>query len=638
MFSQARFFHMSFLAPLGLLALLALPLIVILHMLRERRRRVVVPSLLHWQQLPQRQTARRRRRPPLSLLLLLHLLAAALLALALAQPQWQLALFGGEGHTVVVIDTSTSMAAPAAGFAGTRLDAARERTRSLLNGMDAQETLTLIATSPHPQLIESVGPASTARLLPALDALRAAGTGSDFEGALTLAETVLQGRPGARIVLLSDAALPQSQLDRLAARPAAVPIEWFNLGNALENRALISFAARPRGTATPTQVYARVANYGEQPVRTLLRLFGDDRLLDTRPVTLGPRGELELTWSVPRGVTLLRAELDGNDVLPADDTALLSLAQARPLQALLVSAQPAALERALRALPGLDLRTLDPAAYPSSPAAATADLTIFEGYLPPAWPAGGVLVINPPPGSPLLLAGAALLSQGELHVSPGGTALFDGLSLESVDFGPLRELEPPAWATPLLLRGEQPLILRGRSETSELAVWAFDLGQGNLTTRLAFPLLTARTVRELTPPALPGAVLLGESIPLRPDPRTSQIEIGAPDGSVSVLRPHSDEALRLSLDQPGLYRIVEQAAGRTLFSGQLAVNAGAAVESDLRPRVLPAPASVATTSGMSEADLARPIWPWLAALALLVMLIEWTYVHGRRRTPTEVGR
>ncbi|PMP83121.1 MAG: hypothetical protein C0183_08830, partial [Roseiflexus castenholzii] len=39
---------MSFLLPLGLLALLALPLIVLLHFLRERRRRVPTPSLLLW--------------------------------------------------------------------------------------------------------------------------------------------------------------------------------------------------------------------------------------------------------------------------------------------------------------------------------------------------------------------------------------------------------------------------------------------------------------------------------------------------------------------------------------------------------------------------------------------------------------
>lgn len=626
---------MSFLAPLGLLALLALPLIVILHMLRERRRRVVVPSLLLWQQLPQHQAARRRR-PPLSLLLLLHLLVAALLGLALAQPQWPLALFGGERHTVVVIDNSTSMAAPAAGLAGTRLDAARAQARQLVGGMAAQETLTLIVTSPRPRLIESAGPEGVARLLAALEALSAAGTGSDLAGALTLAETALQGRPGARVLVLSDAALPQSQLDALVARPAAVPVEWRNLGGAPDNRALVTLAARPRGANGLTQVYARAVNYGEVPVRTVLRLFGDEALLDTRPVTLGPRGEVELTWSVPRGVTLLRAELDGDDGLPADDTALLSLAQARPVRALLVAAQPAAIERALRALPGLTLSTLDPAAYSGS-AAAAADLTIFDSYLPVAWPPGAVLVINPPAGSSLLAVGASSVAQGELRAAPTGPALLDGLSLESVDFGALRELEPPPWASTLLARGERPLILRGRSEASEVAIWTFDLGQGNLTTRLAFPLLAARTVRDLTPPVLPGAALLGETITLRPDPRATRLEVGAPDGTVTVLRPRLGEDLLLSLTQPGLYTLVEQGEGRTLFSGRLGVNAGAAVESDLRSRTLPSAAVSAPASGLAEGATARPLWPWLVVLALAVMLIEWTYVHGPRRAPGEVS-
>jgi Ca-activated chloride channel homolog len=628
---------MSFLAPLGLLALLALPLIVVLHMLRERRRRVVVPSLLLWQLLPQRQAARRRRRPPLSLLLLLHLLAAALLGLALAQPQWSLALFGGERHTVVVIDSSTSMAAPGPGLAGTRLDAARAQARQLVSGMAPEETLTLIATSPSPRLLESAGPEGAARLLVALDALRAAGTGSDLAGALTLAETALQGRPGARVLVLSDAALPQSQLDALAARSAAVPVEWRNLGGELDNRAVVTLAARPRGTSGLTQVYARVVNYGATPVRTVLRLFGDEALIDTRPVTLGPRGEVELTWSVPRGVTLLRAELDGNDGLPADDTAQLSLAQTRPVRTLLVTAQPAALERALRAVPGLTLNTLDPAAYPGNPAADAADLTIFDGYLPAVWPTGGVLVINPPAGSPLLAVGASSVAQGDLRADPARPALLDGLSLESVDFGPLRELEPPPWASTLLAQGDQPLILRGRNETSEVAIWAFDLGQGNLTTRLAFPLLAARTVRDLTPPPLPGAALLGETLTLRPDPRALRVEVGAPDGNVTVLRPSPGEDLLLSLDQPGLYTLAEHGEGRTLFSGRLGVNAGASLESDLGSRSLPSTSSPAAAPALAEGDMTRPLWPWLAILALVVMLIEWTYVHGRRHAPGEVS-
>ncbi|RMD75160.1 MAG: VWA domain-containing protein, partial [Chloroflexi bacterium] len=84
---------MSLLAPFGLLALLTLPVIVVLHMVRSRRRQVVVPSLLLWQQIPLRPSTRRRRLR-LTLLLLLHLIAALLIGLALAQPQIVLPWFG----------------------------------------------------------------------------------------------------------------------------------------------------------------------------------------------------------------------------------------------------------------------------------------------------------------------------------------------------------------------------------------------------------------------------------------------------------------------------------------------------------------------------------------------------------------
>ncbi|NJN65736.1 MAG: VWA domain-containing protein, partial [Chloroflexaceae bacterium] len=77
----------ALLFPLGLLALLALPIILWLHLRRQRQRRVIVPSLLLWQALQHQSLAQRRKWLPLTILLLLHLLVAALLGVALAHPQ-----------------------------------------------------------------------------------------------------------------------------------------------------------------------------------------------------------------------------------------------------------------------------------------------------------------------------------------------------------------------------------------------------------------------------------------------------------------------------------------------------------------------------------------------------------------------
>jgi hypothetical protein len=88
-----------------------------------------------------------------------------------------------------------------------------------------------------------------------------------------------------------------------------------------------------------------------------------------------------------------------------------------------------------------------------------------------------------------------------------------------------------------------------------------------------------------------------------------------------------------TLTRPGIYTIVERAEGETLYAGHTAVNAGTPVESDLRPRAIPPDLgmTVAATEAAADGEPVRrerqPFWPWLAVAALLVMVVEWVYVH-----------
>src|SRR5690349_18186769 len=189
---------MTFLLPLGLLALLTLPVILLLHLLRERRRRVAVPSLLHWQNLPRKHEGERIRRIPLTLLLLLHLLVAALIGLALGRPQLVGALGGGARQIAIIVDTSTSMAARAG--ASTRFALARERARAALSGLDSGDRAILIAAGPTARVIASGSAGDLDILLAALDQLRPGGTGTDVDGALTLAEAAFDQQRARRVL------------------------------------------------------------------------------------------------------------------------------------------------------------------------------------------------------------------------------------------------------------------------------------------------------------------------------------------------------------------------------------------------------------------------------------------------------
>ena len=604
---------MTLLWPIGLLALLTLPLIIVLHLLRERRRRVVVPSLLHWQNLPQRQTAQRSRRLPLTLLLLIQLLAAALIALALARPQLS-NFFGSTRQLAIVLDTSTSMAAREG--SGTRFAQAQSRARAALNSLGSGDRAILVAAGTTARVLATGTGADIPALLATLDTVQPGGTGTDFTGAFTLAQAAFAGQARREILVLTDNGPSTTGL------PASVgaALSWQQIGTAQPNRAIVALAARAWGAQV--QVYARLANYAPTPFSARIALYADERTLGERTANIAANGETELTWTLPASYATLRAVLDGGDSLPQDDEARLSLAQTRPLAIELVSAAPAALRRALAAVPSAQVTVTAPAAYqPGSQAA----LTVFDNFLPAAWPAGPVLVINPPIGSTLLSVRAGTTPAKASPLDTRG-ALLAGLSLAGVDFGPLRSIDAPAGFTAQLANGETPLILRGRSDTHDMAIWAFDPSAGNFTTRLAFPLLIARTVRDLTPAPLPQSVLAGTPLVLRPDARATALRIAGPAGETSTL-PATPLLTLDQLTQPGIYAIEEQANGASLFRSQLPVNAGAALEANLYPQPAPTIAEASPSSNAPAAQQLHDTWHWFALGALALLLLEWGYIH-----------
>ncbi|GAB4214812.1 MAG: VWA domain-containing protein [Roseiflexaceae bacterium] len=606
---------MTFLLPIGLLALLSLPVIVILHLIRERRRRVAVPSLLHWRTLPRTRAGERPRTLPVTLLLLLHLLIAGLLGLALAQPQILSAFSTRVDQTAIVLDLSTSMAASDGG--ATRFDEARDRARALLRSLGSGGQATLIAAGPRARVIASGSAGDLPLLEAALDGLRPGGTGAAMDEALTLAAGALDPQKPGRIVVLTDGSLPTP-----ATRTLPAEVDWQTVGGDAANRAVVTFAARPLGTTL--QVYARVANYASAPFSGQLRIYGDEQLLDTRTVAIDPEREAEQTWRLSAGPRTLRVELDGGDALAADDTARLSVGGPRQLRVALVSDTPDTLRRALEAVPGVTVEPVGTAAYAAGRAA---DLTVFEGFLPESWPNSAVLAVNPPEGSALIQVGGQTraVDSGELTLR---SELLAGLSFGGVEFGPVPTVTPPAWAETLLSDAATPLIMRGRDGDRPVVVWAFDLERSNLRTRLAFPLLVARTVRDLAPAPLPDAIQAGAPLILRPAARTTSIQLTTPDGQNSTT-PAAPALTLDSLTQPGWYRVVEQTTGGALFDGRVAVNAGSPLESDLRPQTPPQ----LTADAQGEASSQRRVlelWPWLALGALVVLGLEWLYTHWQR--------
>src|SRR3954469_19592824 len=122
---------LTLLAPIGLAALVGIPMVILLHMRNTTPRLRQVPTLRFWLLTLQEQRERTSfRRPPISLLMLLQIAIVGLVALALARPVTTSALSGlGQRteprHLIVLLDGSTSMAATDGQNGQTRFDAAR---------------------------------------------------------------------------------------------------------------------------------------------------------------------------------------------------------------------------------------------------------------------------------------------------------------------------------------------------------------------------------------------------------------------------------------------------------------------------------------------------------------------------------
>ncbi len=476
---------MTFLLPLGLFALLTLPIIVLLHLIRQRRNRVRVPSLQIWRDLQLTTAQRKPRRLPLTLLLLLQLLLAGLLAVALAQPLIEIVRRVPE-HTAIVLDTSTSMSA--VDEAPDRLGAARLEARSIIDGLRSDDSVALIELGARPAVLARGQGRDTIAVSRELDRVVAGGRDGDLHAALDLAQATARPGAGLRVVVLTDGAL-----DAATPPPVAGEVEWRVFGDNADNVAIVAFAARPLRDGRQ-QLYARVANLGSTPIARTLHLDLDGTRAADAPMRLAAGAEAEWSWPLPRGTGAAEATLSGEDVQPIDDRAALVLAGSARARVLLVTPQTTALERVMAAQPGLAVESVSPAEY----GGRGADLVIFYKYLPTELPDAPSLIVAPPSGSDVVNV------QNYVNV-PAVDDVRDS-RFAAVDFRPVRlgsvaQLAPPDWAAVAVAAGDVPLVLLGQRDGQPVAVWTFDPDDGNLPNRLAFPLLASATTGALLPRA-----------------------------------------------------------------------------------------------------------------------------------------
>ena len=629
---------MSFLVPAAFAALaIAIP-VLLLYMLRLRRREVLISSTFLWRQVVKDTEAntpwQRLRR---NLLLFLQLLILLALVLALARPFIQVPTISA-GKIALLLDASASMSAT--DIEGeTRLQAALEHARGIINNMNPQDSIALIRVADSAEPLTPYTSDKNA-LRRALDGIMPSQAGADWDTALTLAAAGAVGAENFSIVMISDGGVgAAAQLPANIPQPIYVPV-----GESAANIAITALATRALPGGAP-QLFAQVTNYGDAPADVSLVIRLDEVLRLSRSGSIPPRSQLPIPFDEPISETFetlsasLTLDSGAQDFLALDNRAWSVQSEATTRRVFYVSQTGNLfLEQALRSLPGLQTYRGSPDSR--SLPGAEFDLYVFDGWLPNSLPAGDMLLFNPPNSTGYFSVGAPQATSGDIRVSASSpiTAFVD---LDEMSLLSHRQLSAD-WAQPLIQAGDSALLLAGRLNAQQIAIFSFDLRDSNLPLLIAFPLLMANLLDWYSPADIisqPAGLNVGDVLMISPPLRADSIRITAPDATVHELPVLGDTLAFTQTDQLGLYQLDVIEADAVTRSQPFAVNLFSSDESDIRP----VPADELRLGGAGESAAAdeqlglQEFWLPLAVLALLLLMIEWWVYHRRLRVPTLLG-
>lgn len=629
---------MQFLTPLGfLLAALAAP-IILLYMLKLRRKQAQVSSTLLWERLMRDQQANAPwQKLKRNLLLFLQLLILAALVLAFARPVLQTPAVAS-GSVIVLLDASASM--NATDVSPSRFEAARSIIQTLIDRLsgDSRMTLILVSGTPHALSTSETDHAVLKRALS--DAAPTQGS-ADWQSAFALAAGAAHGEQDVTALVVSDGGLP-SGLPSLPGEVHYVPV-----GSAADNLAITALALRP--SANGPQLFAEVTNYAASDQTVLLSIYLGQGLIDARQFNLKAGASQSLTLdklSANPGVYKAHISRPDNnaapDAFPLDDTAFAVYQASSARRVLLVSKGNLFLEQLLAALPGIQpFRALpgkDGALQiPNEPF----DLTVLDGIIPAQLPAGSLLFVNPL-SNPLFQVGAPFKDMKNVQVRENPLTRY--VDWSNVHILQAKTVQLPSWADALITADAGPLVFAGTVDNRRVAVVTFDLRESDLPLQVAYPILFSNLINDLVPPgAFDAAQPLhpGESLSIAPQSGVDQVVVASPSNVVYTLAPGASGYTFTDTNELGYYAVNFVPYGHDVTKGvskaeYFAVNLFDPAESDIRVRPTIQIGRAAVTSAAPEKIGQLELWPWLAGLALLALLIEWQAYHRRSAPPLKI--
>lgn len=617
---------MSFLIPIGFALFgLAVPLVA-LYFIRARRRERRVASLLLWPETPRERTASPLfQRIAWDPLILLQLAALAALAAALARPA--VTVMGeAQRRVVVVLDTSVSM--KATDVRPSRFEAAREKAEAMVRGLREGVEVMVIASDIEPRVVQPFT-RERSKAVDSIEGTKARDLPDRLAPAIETARALVGSDERAEIHVFTDGAF--------AERPAAGDsrVRWVGVAPAGGGRGNVGITQlsvrRAPQAGAGYEAFVSFANFSARPRTFNVSLKVDSRTVTDREVTLGAglRRSLVLPFR-HTGAARVAAQLQVEDDLESDNTALALLPAPKKFAVLLVSPGNLFLEKALRTDPDVALEVRTPDKYQGG--MGNADVVVLDSATPQAVGPGRFIFVNTvPPDVPVDLLGTTetpgVVDWDRSH------PVMRHVELSRIALQSAMRLRPLAPGRALVDSLSGPLVFALDEPGRKALVMGFDLFKADLPLRVAFPLMMSNALRWLHPGGLEHQSLqaaAGEPLSIPVPHGVDAVDVNTPSGKRLPGRLANGVASFADTGEIGVYTV-----GTGKGDVQVAVNLANAEESSIAPQPLPAsPPSVEP----APAPMPYEVWWIFAGLALALLVIEGALWWRRQAAAARVGR
>ena len=460
------------------LALLAfLPAIVLLYLLKQKAEEEKVSSLYLWEAVYKNlQASAPWEKLKNNLLMYVQILAMLFLILALASPYLTK---GGTDYenVLLVIDQSGSMNSLYEGEI-TRLEAAKEQAKAYVDQLPADAKVSVITGAKESRVILNHGNDKTEikRIIESIEATDRKGT---LAGAVPLAESIAAGWENYNVLFFTDSSLDIGKLNG----------ELVNF-NSKGRNVSVDYVSHKREEDGSLTILVKVTNTGNEPARTELNLYLDDKLSNVKELSepvLQP-GESGIVYfkEIDGSVSVIKAELNDADSLTKDNVAYDILSGGDTQRVLLVSKQNVFLEKAIGTLTDIELyKTPDVEEIGEE----VFDLYIFDGVVPQTLPKeGNLLFFHPSKGIKGLFEVEGI--EESAWVTTKDHEVTDYVKDFTFGVNEITAIKEPAWAESFFSYNEdKSAAFIGQTDGRQVGVIAFDIHQSDLPLQAEFPIL-----------------------------------------------------------------------------------------------------------------------------------------------------